>query len=298
MGVTTGITWTDHTFNPVWGCAHVSPGCANCYAETFAQRTGYDVWGAKGARRTFGERYWAQPLRWNAHAEAAGIRERVFCASMADVFEDHSVWNTERPKLWGLIQATPWLDWQILTKRPENIPGMLPALWGDGWPNVWLGVSVEDQQRADARVPRLISIPAAVHFLSCEPLLGPVLIPHRWLVPVANLCEYYGRTGRESDRALAQILRGAVRKLDPSYRRWFIDWVIIGGESGPGFRAMDPVWASSIAETCDRAGVAVWCKQDSGLRPGSKGRLSDALWARKEFPTPTAMTRGGVTGDA
>lgn len=152
MGSETGISWTDHTFNPIWGCAHVSPGCVHCYAESFARRTGHDVWGAKSERRLFGPVYWRQPLTWNAHAEAAGVRERVFCASMADVFEDHPVWDTERPRLWELIDRTPWLDWQILTKRPENIPGMLPALWGDGRPNVWLGVSAENQEWWDRRV--------------------------------------------------------------------------------------------------------------------------------------------------
>jgi protein gp37 len=257
LGKSTGIAWTDHTFNPWWGCAHVSPGCVYCYAETFAQRVGHDVWGAKGERRLFGEKHWAEPLRWDAHAEAAGVRERVFCASMADVFEDHPALPPERDKLWELIAATPALDWQILTKRPENIPAMLPALWGDGWPNVWLGVSVEDQQRADERVPKLLSVPAAVHFLSCEPLIGPV-----------DLWDY--SPAMTEDRPDEEV---------PG-----VDWVIVGGESGPQHRQMDPRWLSAIANVCDRTGISLFTKQDSGLRPGHQGRLSGALWGRKEFP--------------
>lgn len=289
MGATTGISWTDRTFNPWWGCAHVSPGCVHCYAETFAKRTGHDVWGAKGHRRTFGPNHWAEPLRWNAHAESAGVRERVFCASMADVFEDHPAVTEAREWLWDMISRTPALDWQILTKRPENIARMLPALWGDGWPNVWLGVSVEDQQRADERVPVLLSIPAKVHFLSCEPLIAPVFFEPLWMVPAAGLCGYRGTTLAD-DRALAQILRAAVRKLTPRYNRNFLEWVIVGGESGPNRREMDVRWAEAIVSTCDHHAIPVFVKQDSGLRPGNKGRLPDALWARKEFPMLAVWT--------
>lgn len=244
MGTTTGISWTDHSFNPWWGCAHVSPGCVNCYAETLAKRTGHDVWGAKGERRLFGPAHWLEPLRWNAHAETTKVRERVFAASMADVFEDHPAVVEAREWLWDLISRTPALDWQILTKRPENIPAMLPALWGDGWPNVWLGVSAEDQERWDQRLIPLLEIPAVVHFVSAEPLIGPIFVGH-----------------------------------EPGP-----DWLIIGGESGPNHRPMDPRWAEHLARRC--SAIPVFVKQDSGQRPGNQGRLSDALWARKEFPRP------------
>jgi hypothetical protein len=128
MGKDSKIAWTHHTFSPWWGCSHVSPGCVRCYAEVWAKRTGHDVWGAKGDRRTFPEKHWREPLAWNAAAQRAGERRRVFCASMADVFEDHPALPPERAKLWPLIEATPNLDWLLLTKRIENVAGMAP--WG------------------------------------------------------------------------------------------------------------------------------------------------------------------------
>src|SRR5207302_1553673 len=149
----------------------------HCYAEAWAKRTGHRVWGAHGQRRTFGEPHWAEPLAWNAAARRAGERRRVFCASMADVFEDHPALSAERAKLWALIRATPWLDWQLLTKRVENVLGMTPETWSGpgGWPgNVWIGTSVESRQWANKRIPVLLQIPARVRFLSCEPLLERV----------------------------------------------------------------------------------------------------------------------------
>lgn len=212
MSEKTGIQWTDHTFNPWWGCAHVSPGCVNCYAETLAARYGNDVWGAKAPRRFFGEKHWAEPLKWNREAEREGRRHRVFCASMADVFEPREDLDLWREALWALIDATPSLDWQLLTKRPEEVAGMVP--WGDDWPaNVWLGTSVENQEWADKRIPELLKIPARLRFLSCEPLVGPT-----WI--------------------LSYLLHGQV------------DWVIIGGESGPHARRMDLMWARSLVNQC------------------------------------------------
>lgn len=171
------IEWTDHTFNPWWGCEKVSPGCAHCYAETFAKRTGHRVWGSGAEHRFFGDKHWNEPLRWERAAKDAGMRQRVFCASMADVFEDRRDLDSQRARLWDLIRATPSLDWLLLTKRPENFR-MLP--WGgydDPWPNVWVGTTVEDQERADLRIPLIGVVPAVVRFLSCEPLLGPITLP-------------------------------------------------------------------------------------------------------------------------
>jgi protein gp37 len=178
MGEQTAIAWTDHTFNPWWGCTRVSPGCEHCYAETFAKRVGQDVWGKNADRRFFGDKHWAEPIKWNAKAAQSGRRERVFCASMADVFEDRPELAEHRARLFDLIMfETPWLDWQLLTKRPQNVLDMVPPRWLDahayygtnGWPaNCWIGTTVEDQERADERIPWLLSIPAAVRFLSCE----------------------------------------------------------------------------------------------------------------------------------
>lgn len=225
MGEQTGIEWTDHTFNPWWGCAHVSPGCVNCYAETLSKRYGNDVWGKGGKRRFFGDKHWEEPLKWNRKAESEGVRRRVFCGSMMDVFEDRPDLEEPRARLWRLIHDTPHLDWLLLTKRPENVPELAAQFMRIGLPlNVWLGTSVEDQRRADERIPALLELPAAVHFLSCEPLLGPVNI-EAWNAP--------------GD----------------------LDWVIVGGESGPKARPMHPEWARSLRDQCFEAGIAFFFKQ-------------------------------------
>lgn len=172
MGENSKIQWTDHTFNPWWGCVKVSPGCAHCYAETFSKRTGHAVWGVDAPRRMFGPKHWREPLKWDDEARAAGERRRVFCASMADVFEDRPDLVEERAKLFGLMNLTPSLDWLLLTKRPQNVIRLTPD---SGMPdNAWIGTTVEDQQRAVERIPYLMDIPAAVRFLSVEPMVGPV----------------------------------------------------------------------------------------------------------------------------
>ena len=168
----TEISWCHHTFNPWWGCQKVSPGCVHCYAERLSKSVGSSLWGETAPRRFFGEKHWNDPLKWNAEVQAEGERKRVFCASMADVFEDRADLLAPRARLFRLIEATPNLDWLLLSKRPENFKALLPASWGKGWDNVWLGVTVENQQMANKRTPLLQEIPAAVRFLSCEPLLG------------------------------------------------------------------------------------------------------------------------------
>ena len=137
MGENSGIEWTHHTFNPWWGCIKVSDGCKHCYAETLSERFSKNIWGpaATTDRRTFGEKHWNDPLRWNRKAEQEGIRYRVFCGSMCDWAEDHPVAEQERLKLWPLIQQTPRLDWLLLTKRPERIGDLLPDDWGEGYEN-------------------------------------------------------------------------------------------------------------------------------------------------------------------
>jgi protein gp37 len=246
MGEASKIEWTDHTFNPWWGCARVSPGCQHCYAESFAKRYGHDVWGKNGARRFFGDKHWSEPVKWNAKAEAEGVRRRVFCASMADVFEDHPALPDQRDRLWDLIGRTPWLDWLLLTKRPENVAAMVPG--GHDWPaNVWPGTTVEDQERASLRVPVFLGATwgATVRFLSCEPLLGPL-----------DLTASLGWRGA----------RGCLAD-DPDVRQWGalcgagIDWVICGGESGRGARPMNPDWARSLRDQCVAAGVPFFFKQ-------------------------------------
>jgi protein gp37 len=243
MGQKTAIAWTHHTFNPWWGCEKVSPGCTHCYAETFSKRTGHGVWGKEAPRRFFGDKHWNEPLHWDEHARRAGERRRVFCASMADVLEDRRDLDAQRDRLWGLIQRTGYLDWLLLTKRPENVARLVP--WSQQtWPgHVWLGVTVEDQQRADERMPALAASPAYVRFLSCEPLLGPVDLER-------PRCEDEARRG---DACIDHI-----------------DWVIAGGESGPRSRPCDVAWIRSLRDQCRDSRTAFFCKQ-LGARPTSRG---------------------------
>lgn len=243
MAERTGIEWTDATFNPWIGCTKVSPGCANCYAETRDKRWNGGTpihWGPGAPRQR--TTTWAQPRAWNKKAEATGRRVRVFCASLADVF-DAEIPPEWRADLWRLIRETPKLDWQLLTKRPENILSMLPPDWGHGYSNVWLGTTTEDQKRADERIPLLTRVPAAVRFLSCEPLLGPISFR-----PQADNVADMVRLMESGDAARPALLDG-------------IHWVIAGGESGPGARAMHPDWARSIRDQCVAAGVPFFFKQ-------------------------------------
>lgn len=252
MGENSKIEWTHHTFNPWRGCVKVSAGCTHCYAEKQALRNPavLGIWGADGTRVVASESMWKEPLRWNREAAEAGERRRVFCASMADVFEDRPDLHAPRARLFRLIDATPHLDWLLLTKRPENM--RIRAIeaarlafdggptWKDAWPaNVWAGTSVENQEAADRRIPHLLEVPAAVRFLSCEPLLGAVDI-----LPYVAAHD----PGDESYYA-----------LPPSARP--LHWVIVGGESGPGARPMHPDWARGLRDQCQTAHVPHFFKQ-------------------------------------
>jgi protein gp37 len=241
MAETTGITWTDHTFNPWWGCVKVSPACTHCYAERDAKRYGHDVWGPEAERRFFGPQHWAEPLKWNKKAKESGERRRVFCASMADVFERHAIeaidqqLRAERRRLINTIVATPMLDWLLLTKRPENIPEMLTDDFG-AIDNVWLGVTAENQEYANARIGLLLKLPARVRFVSYEPALGPVLFDNgdtSWLT-----CTAKNRQREGSDCCMTFLEHG-----DRHFHG--IDWVIAGGESGAGFRTANLEWYRS-----------------------------------------------------
>src|SRR6185312_10780014 len=171
-------------FNPVWGCTKVSPACDNCYAEAWDKRTGGAHWGPHAPRREFGDKHWNEPLKWDRAAAKDGVRRRVFCASMADVFDKD--WPAAvRPRLWALIRATPHLDWLLLTKRPQNIAKMLPEDWGAGYPNVWMGTTAENQEELERRWPHLYAVRAAVRFISYEPALGPLDIRFKlidWII--------------------------------------------------------------------------------------------------------------------
>ncbi len=260
MGENSGIQWTDHTFNPWWGCEKVSPACKHCYAETFSKRLGLPLWGgADTSRRMASEKTWSEPARWNRAAEKAGERKRVFCASMADVFEDRDDLLSARARLFRLVAETPWLDWLLLTKRPEHADRLWRNAAVDSWdsggpgspvwgPNVWIGTTVEDQEQADKRIPRLLAIPAAVRFLSVEPMLGTV--------------DLNGITVRAPAFTAAwSALHCDVGPEDDQFGGRSVNWVIVGGESGPKARPFDLDAARRIVADCKAAGVPVFVKQ-------------------------------------
>lgn len=290
MAETSKIQWTDATFNPWRGCQKISPGCAHCYAETLSHRNPktLGVWGPNGTRVIAGESYWRQPAKWNATAEAAGVRRRVFCCSLADVFEDRPELDAPRQRLFDLILQTPWLDWQILTKRPDIMKDWLTGTdlgrghrnahaWGNGWPNVWLGVSVENQDAAKERVPVLLSIPAAVHWLSCEPLLGPL-----------DLDDYL------SSHHTPPFGRKPVK-----WPHGRIQWVIVGGESGGQARPMDIEWARRIVLDCRFSAPcfvkqlgSVWAANNPGSTAKGDAPSEWPEWLRvREFPQQVAQAR-------
>lgn len=222
MGTKTNIGWCDKTWNPWMGCHKVSQGCWNCYMFAEQKRYGQDPNVVRRSKTTFNA-----PLKW---AESA----YVFTCSWSDWFVAEA--DEWRDEAWAIIKATPHLTYQILTKRPERIAAHLPADWGaSGYPNVWFGTSTERQAEADKRIPFLLQVPAALHFVSAEPLLERLSLNHY----------------------LANAPRAATVGNYDSY----LDWVIVGGESGPKFRPMAPAWAWDIYAQCAAAGVAFFGKQ-------------------------------------
>lgn len=231
MADVTGIQWTDSTFNPWWGCTKIAPGCDNCYAAALDKRTGGAYWVSQSPR-SMSVQNWNKPLRWNKAAELSGVRHKVFCGSMCD-WTDNKAPAGQLDRLWELIRQTPMLDWQLLTKRAPNIERSLPADWGDGYANVWLGVTVENRSHGVPRLERLRAIPAQVRFLSVEPLLEDI-----------------------GDIDLTGI-----------------HWVIIGGESGSLARKMEPAWAERVVAQCREQSVRVFFKQWGGRPADKGGCL-------------------------
>ena len=321
MGSQTAIQWCDRTFNPWVGCSKVHTGCLNCYAEAdFDKRKHFAHWGPHGTRVKTTKEYWRKPFTWNAAAKLGNFRERVFCASLADVFEnwtgrifDSNGLTLHHGKIWGsiekylaldvavgksvvtmddlrrdlfsIIDITPNLDWLLLTKRPENILNkwlskrdLLPifpvppsklglpihGLLNEAFRrNVWLGTSVSDQSTTNAAIPELLKCRdlSPVLFLSVEPLVGPI---------------------------------EAIPKLDR------LDWVIVGGESGPNARPCRMSWIASIIRQCKGAGVPCFVKQLGSNAVGFYGSsIKDKAggdpneWPEefrvRQFPTVTVL---------
>jgi protein gp37 len=283
------IQWTDHTFNPWIGCTKVSPGCANCYAAVSVPAKMRGIkWGKGEPRQRTSAAYWKQPLAWNKFP-LGRVRPRVFCASLAD-WLDNEVPIAWLADLLKLIHDTPNLDWLLLSKRPENWKDRIVAAlnhltgerdqnpsafenWLDLWQagadapdNVWLGTTVENQEMADHRIPELLKIPARVRFLSCEPLLGAVDLRH----VTSSTGEWLTITGR-------------------------IDWVIVGGESGPGARPFNIDWARDIVKQCMAADVAPFVKQ-LGSMPVCDCSIAVESFSANccyHFPNPIRDKKGG-----
>jgi protein gp37 len=279
MGETTKIEWTDHTFNPWIGCTKVSPGCANCYAERENKlwRWNGGVWGPGSLRKVTSDANWRKPLQWAKQAQAAGKRAKVFCSSLADVF-DHEAPKDARRWLWDLISETHHaLDWQLLTKRPEQIRRVI---FEDGLAEIfflrmqcWIGVTAENQEQAEKRVPVLLSTAAEKRFVSCEPLLGAL--------DLAQLRDPDG----EDELARLDALQGTFMcdGMNEPRNTPRLDQVICGGESGPGARPMHPDWARSLRDQCTAAGVAYFFKQWGEWAPGecvdaTSGIVQTATW--------------------
>jgi protein gp37 len=249
MAENSGISWTDNTFNPWIGCTKVSPACDFCYAETWDNRFNGERWGPKATRTRTKIRNWNKVRKWDRLASEHGAKTIVFTASLADIFDNHkSILPEWRADFWSLVKETPNLAWMLLTKRPQNIMRYLPDDWGDGYSNVALGASAENQEEADRRIPVLMKVPAACRFLSMEPLLGPVNLP-----------------------------ADALKKDGISY-------LIAGGESGSSARKTDPDWVRSVRDQASAAGIGFHFKQwgewsAEGVRVGvdAAGNMLDGV---------------------
>ena len=267
MSENSKIEWCHHTFNPWIGCTKVGPGCDNCYAEAdFDKRRHIVQWGAGQPRKRTVASNWAHPLRWNAEAERLGVRYRVFCASLADVF-DNEVPAEWRADLFHLIERTPHLDWLLVTKRIGNVRQMIPDRWSVCMPpNLWLGITVVNQAEADRDIPKLLGLKVSVRFLSMEPLLGPVdLRFHVFSEPTGNFRTHDGKRQME----LRKPVDGGLH------------WVIVGGESGPKARPMHPSWARDLRDQCAEAGVPFLFKQWGEWVDCDSGPEDDALYEGK-----------------
>lgn len=284
MAENSAIEWTNHTFNPWWGCQKVSPACDHCYAERDAKRfaAGQVLWGVGAERRTFGDKHWNAPIKWNDQARASREqlghlheRPRVFCASMGD-WLDLDAPISEFVRLLDLVRVTPELDWLLLSKRIGNWrkrlsdawdeimrPAIVPterkalAAWIERWlageppTNVWLGATIVNQDEYDRDIGKLLRTAARVHFLSVEPMLGPIDLE-------AFLWECCGEQGPTGVEYMGASEYGCCNK---PLQRDALHWVICGGESGPGARPMHPDWARSLRDQCKAAGVPFLFKQ-------------------------------------
>ena len=251
------IAWTDNTANFWMGCEKIAHECKHCYAETLTtNRMGLSLWGP-GSRRQEVKSVWANLRKWNRGARERAVRVKVFVMSLGDFAEDRRELDDVRVRAWDAMRACESLDFQMLSKRPARYPEILPADWGDGWPNVWLGTSIGHPD-AVGLADVLRQVPACVRFISSEPLLAPL--------PTLDLTE--------------------------------IGWLIVGGESGPGYRPMDHAWARDLRDRAVANGTAFFMKQSAAYRTemGTSLEESDgSRWAWKQFPRTPFNPAGTFT---
>lgn len=278
------IPYVHHTFNPWWGCEHQSSGCDNCYAERLGHRFG-NWWGKDSKRRFFDDDHWLEPLRWNCQAAKTGVVSRVLCGSMCDVFESRVDLNACRRQLFLLAENTRWLHWLFLTKRPENIRDMVPTQWlySGMWPrHIWTGTSIENQDVAACRLNEICRVPG-FHFLSLEPLIGSVdllqaIHPDDYAWDEVNEFDDDGEPEELIEECEAEcdwINYGNDLVTNPEwieYQRFRnisarrnmlkreIQWVIIGGETGPKSRPVYDGWVQDVFVLCESLSIPFYFK--------------------------------------
>lgn len=269
MGENSAIAWTDHTFNPWIGCQKVSDACDNCYAETWDKRFKGERWGPHAVRTRTADANWRKPFKWNKDARVSSERQRVFCASLSDWLDNHkSILPQWRNDLFYMIDATPNLDWLLLTKRPHNYRQFAPRYWSPYPKNVWLGTTVEGQKAAEQRLWDLCQCLGKIKFISYEPALGPLDLT----------CVKTPEFGETFNALTGELSTGGFVGR--------IGWVIAGGESGPNYRPSDPDWFRSLRDQCIAHDVPFLFKQYGGKTRkeiDAKGReLDGVVW--NEFP--------------
>lgn len=287
MAESTEISWCDSTQNFWIGCTEIAPACTNCYAAALDKRTGGNHWGDVPRRRT-SEHNWNEPLRWQRKAgeffALHGRRRRVFVSSMSDFF-DNQVPGKWRDDAWDVIRQCPDLDWLILTKRPSNIHKMLPDFWEEIKDRIWMGTTVEDQTRAEQNIKWLMALNCKVRFLSMEPLLGPVFlnsIKIKSLIHDSQSLWLHPLIGQTSTADMARYPTGQK-----------IDWVIIGGESGPKARPMHQWWVDLIVDACEKAGTKIHLKQWGNWVPADRSDVAGALLVEPWGHGQTSLPGGG-----
>lgn len=291
------IEWCDHSVNFWWGCEKVSPACAHCYAELLAKlfSKGKATWGATGQRWDRSVKAVDELLALDMAARQRGAVERVFINSMSDTFEDREDLNQARSLLFFWARRLANLDLLLLTKRPENVARLVPPDWLEDWPaHVWMGTTAENQAMADERIPQLLNVPAAVRFLSCEPLLGQVDL--HGVCFENESCESCGEKITTNIFTSSCSCRCCCEGSEPCLLRGKIEWVICGGESGAGARPMHPDWARALRDQCDEQGVPFFFKQWGEWAPTVDVGFGDSPRAKTHsFPTGKFIpTLGGA----